>query len=165
MMNNNLYFNSHPPIWSVCKACSFRPGQKFELRFLLHSHPSGGEGVSPVQGEAIRRRYIKPEYLPYPMMKQFLESAILRTSARFFTPYPHLTPSPVSAGVLYGRPPTISLMGTCLMDAPLIITTICNWRRNTAMPLQECLTCVCWFLLSLQQVHLYMIVYILYMLQ
>jgi len=25
---------------------------------------SGGEGMSPVQGEAIRRRYIKPEYLP-----------------------------------------------------------------------------------------------------
>src|SRR6218665_2451404 len=41
-----------------------RPRQKFEARFLLHSHPSGGEGVSPVQGEAIRRRYIKPEYLP-----------------------------------------------------------------------------------------------------
>src|SRR6218665_1626844 len=40
-----------------------RPGQKFETRLLLHSHPSGGEGVSPVQGEAIRRRYIKPEYL------------------------------------------------------------------------------------------------------
>jgi len=40
-----------------------QPGQKFETRFLLHSHPRGGEGVSPVQGEAIRRRYIKPEYL------------------------------------------------------------------------------------------------------
>jgi len=26
-------------------------GQKCEARFLLHSHPSGGEGVSPVQGE------------------------------------------------------------------------------------------------------------------
>jgi len=37
------------------------PGPKFETRFLLHSHPSGGKGVSPVQGEAIRRRYIKPE--------------------------------------------------------------------------------------------------------
>src|SRR6218665_2052632 len=42
-----------------------RPGHKFETRFLLHSHPSGGEGVSPVQGEAIRCRYIKPEYLSY----------------------------------------------------------------------------------------------------
>ena len=41
-----------------------RPGQKFEARFLLHSHSSGGEGVSLVQGEAIRLRYIKPEYLP-----------------------------------------------------------------------------------------------------
>ena len=40
-----------------------RPGQKFETRFLLHSHHSGGEGVSPVQGEAIRRCYIKLEYL------------------------------------------------------------------------------------------------------
>ena len=40
-----------------------RTGQKFETRFLLHLHPSGGEGVSHVQGEAIRRRYIKPEYL------------------------------------------------------------------------------------------------------
>ena len=38
-----------------------RLGQKFETRFPLHSHPSGGEGVSPVQGEAIRRRYIKTE--------------------------------------------------------------------------------------------------------
>src|SRR6218665_107338 len=47
-----------------------RPGQKFEMRFLLHSHPSGGEGVSPVQGEAIRRRYIKPEYLSYLSQKQ-----------------------------------------------------------------------------------------------
>src|SRR6218665_3598685 len=45
-----------------------RPGQKFETRFLLHSHPSGGEGVSPVQGEAIRCRYIKPEYLSYPIV-------------------------------------------------------------------------------------------------
>ena len=35
------------------------PGQKFEMRFLLHLHPSGGEGVSPVQGEAIRRSYTK----------------------------------------------------------------------------------------------------------
>jgi len=26
---------------------------------------SGGEGISAVQGEAIRRRYIKPEYLSY----------------------------------------------------------------------------------------------------
>ena len=43
-----------------------RPGQKFETRFLLHSHPGGGEGVSPMQGEAIRRRYIKPEYQSYP---------------------------------------------------------------------------------------------------
>ena len=40
-----------------------RPGQKFETRFLLHSHPSGGEGMSPVQGEAKGRHYIKPEYL------------------------------------------------------------------------------------------------------
>ena len=38
-----------------------RPLQKFETKFLLHSHHSGGEGVSAVQGEAIRRRYIKPE--------------------------------------------------------------------------------------------------------
>src|SRR6218665_1803014 len=46
-----------------------RPGeQEFETRFLLHPHPSGGEGVSPVQGEAIRRRYIKPEYLSYPLL-------------------------------------------------------------------------------------------------
>src|SRR6218665_1466653 len=45
-----------------------RPGQKFETRFLLHSHPSGGEGVSPMQGEAIRRLYIKPEYLSYVKM-------------------------------------------------------------------------------------------------
>jgi len=30
-----------------------RPGQKLETRFLLHSHPSGGEGMSPMQGEAI----------------------------------------------------------------------------------------------------------------
>src|SRR6218665_3043881 len=37
-----------------------RLGQKFETRFLLHSQPSGGQGVSPVQGEAIRRRYIIP---------------------------------------------------------------------------------------------------------
>ena len=36
-----------------------RPGQKFETRFLLHSHPSGGEGVPPVQGEIIRRRYMR----------------------------------------------------------------------------------------------------------
>src|SRR6218665_2094615 len=45
----------------------FKPQQrqKFEMRFLLHSHPSDGEGVSPMQGEAIRRRYIKPEYLSY----------------------------------------------------------------------------------------------------
>src|SRR6218665_2442909 len=28
------------------------PGQKFGMRFLLHSRPSGGEGVLPVQGEA-----------------------------------------------------------------------------------------------------------------
>ena len=35
-----------------------RPRQKFETRFLLHSHPSGGEGVSPVQGEAISDHYI-----------------------------------------------------------------------------------------------------------
>src|SRR6218665_1377107 len=40
-----------------------RPGQKFETGFLLHSHPSSGEDVSPMQGEAIRRHYIKPEYL------------------------------------------------------------------------------------------------------
>ena len=40
-----------------------RPGQKFETRFLLHSHPNGGEGMSLVQGEAIRLRYIKLEYL------------------------------------------------------------------------------------------------------
>src|SRR6218665_4010358 len=33
-----------------------RPGQKVEARFLLHSHPDGGEGVSTVQGEATRRR-------------------------------------------------------------------------------------------------------------
>ena len=39
--------------------------EKFETRFLLHSHPSGGEGMSPVQGDAIRRRYIKSEYLSY----------------------------------------------------------------------------------------------------
>jgi len=44
-----------------------RPGQKFETRFLLHSHPNGGEDVSPVQGEAIRLRYINPEYLSYPI--------------------------------------------------------------------------------------------------
>jgi len=43
-----------------------RPGQKFETRFLLHSHPSGGERVSPAQGEALKRRYIKPEYRSYP---------------------------------------------------------------------------------------------------
>ena len=43
-----------------------RPEQKFKTAFLLHSHPSGGEGVSPVQGEAIRRRYIKPDYVSYP---------------------------------------------------------------------------------------------------
>ena len=42
-----------------------RPGQKFETRFPIHSHSSGGEGVSPVQGEAITRRYIKPEYFSY----------------------------------------------------------------------------------------------------
>jgi len=36
------------------------------MRVLLHPHPSGGEDVSPVQGEAIRRRYIKPEYQSYP---------------------------------------------------------------------------------------------------
>ena len=30
-----------------------RSGQKFEKRkFLLQAHPSGGEGVSPMQGEA-----------------------------------------------------------------------------------------------------------------
>ena len=29
---------------------------------MLQLHPSGGEGVSPVQGESIRRRHIKPEY-------------------------------------------------------------------------------------------------------
>ena len=46
-----------------------QPGQKFETTFLLHSHPSSGEGVSPVQGEAIRRRYIKPEYLSYPIVR------------------------------------------------------------------------------------------------
>src|SRR6218665_3309423 len=46
-----------------------RPEQKFETRFLLRSHPSGGEGVSPMQGEAIRRRYIKPEYLSYPITR------------------------------------------------------------------------------------------------
>src|SRR6218665_3127307 len=34
----------------------------------LQSHPSGGEGVSPVQVESIRRRYIKPEYLPTYML-------------------------------------------------------------------------------------------------
>src|SRR6218665_97569 len=34
---------------------------------LLHLHPSSGEGVSPVQGQAIRRRHIKPEYLSYPV--------------------------------------------------------------------------------------------------
>jgi len=39
------------------------PGQKFETRFLLQAHPSGGEGVSPVKGDAVRRHYIKPEYL------------------------------------------------------------------------------------------------------
>ena len=43
-----------------------RPGHKFETKFLLHSNPYGGEGMSPVQGEAIRRHYIKPEYLFYP---------------------------------------------------------------------------------------------------
>src|SRR6218665_2741787 len=42
-----------------------RPVQKFENRFLIHSQPSRCEGVSPVQSEAIRRRYIKPEYLSY----------------------------------------------------------------------------------------------------
>src|SRR6218665_1871090 len=42
-----------------------RPGQKFETRILLQSHLSGGEDVSPMQGEAIRLRYIKPEYLSY----------------------------------------------------------------------------------------------------
>ena len=42
-----------------------RPGQKFETRLMLHSHPTGGDGVSPVQGEAIRRGYIKPECLSY----------------------------------------------------------------------------------------------------
>jgi len=33
----------------------------WKRKFLLHSHSSGGEGVSSVQGEVIRRRYIKPE--------------------------------------------------------------------------------------------------------
>src|SRR6218665_1555407 len=51
-----------------------RPGQKFETRFLLHSHPSGGEGVSSVQGEAIRRRYIKAEYFSYPILSYHILS-------------------------------------------------------------------------------------------
>src|SRR6218665_4065195 len=43
----------------------FKPQQrqKFEMRFLLHSHPSDGEGVSPVPGAAIRRRHTKPQYI------------------------------------------------------------------------------------------------------
>src|SRR6218665_3229613 len=49
------------------RGLGFKPwqGQKFETSFLLHSHPSGGEGVSPVQGEAIRHQCMKPEYLSY----------------------------------------------------------------------------------------------------
>src|SRR6218665_96450 len=55
-----------------------RPGQKFETRFMLHSQPSGGEGVSPMQGVATRRHYIKPEYLSYhsrlPMFQMLLSA-------------------------------------------------------------------------------------------
>ena len=64
-----------------------QPGQKFETRFLLHSHPSGGEGVSPVQGEAIRRRCIKPEYLSYPIQskcsRRFLSKLLKLLSKHF----------------------------------------------------------------------------------
>ena len=42
-------------------------GDIWKWKFLLQSHPSGGKGVSPVQGEAVRRRYIYPEYLSYSM--------------------------------------------------------------------------------------------------
>ena len=53
-----------------------RPGQKSEMRFLLHSHPSGGEGVSPVRGEAIRCCYIKT-WIP------ILSYAIIDSNASF----------------------------------------------------------------------------------
>ena len=63
------------------------PEQKFETRFLLHSHPSGIEGMSPVQGEAIGCCYIIPILLVF-MHFCFHHCILYLNSIIFITPAP-----------------------------------------------------------------------------
>src|SRR6218665_115753 len=92
-------------IWGVCRSrvATFavirlrgpgfkpQPGEKFETRFLLHSHLSGGEDVPPVQGEVIRSRYIKP-ILSYPTLHNRLLLSKARSTTSWQLGIPANTP-------------------------------------------------------------------------